>query len=135
MSMKYDCNKTLDCIHELLRICDYYNECYDRCAECPLRDSNCEWPELTQTDIDILQKWSDEHLEQSKLTKADKTLMDMCYYNDGRAWSIERSYYGLYVACVGTGKIPIEPHMFKMVGVGDKKTFDDLLKLEVEDER
>lgn len=69
---KIDCSKTLNYVKELERMCYYYvhrkeNSCS---LDCPLGQINCTYTaEITQQHIDLLQKWSDEHPQQ---TIADK---------------------------------------------------------------
>lgn len=55
-----DCSKTLDFSKEFYRLCNTYDV---GCEGCPLADSNytCNWYDITQEVIDIVQKWSDEH--------------------------------------------------------------------------
>ena len=63
--MKYNCNLTRDCIHEYKRICNYY----ENCNKCPLYNKKYErcYEIETETEIviDKLQKWSDEHPENT----------------------------------------------------------------------
>lgn len=62
---KYDCHKTIDYFHELMRLCDSYDD-YG-CHWCPLYDKNehcCGNAEIKgESAIEILQKWSDNNLE------------------------------------------------------------------------
>lgn len=71
---RYDCNKTLDFIHEFHRMCDEYS--VSACNDCPLENKLCNpIEEINEEMIAIVQKWSDENEE---LTRADlfKNIMD-----------------------------------------------------------
>ena len=57
-----DCNKVLDCLHELNRMCSHMP---DDCKVCPLHKIGCDALYLRQEHIDIIQKWSDEHPEKT----------------------------------------------------------------------
>lgn len=66
--MKVDCSKTLNYIKELKRMCHYYvNGKTNRCSlDCPFAQTNCtHTAEITQQHIDLLQKWSDEHPQET----------------------------------------------------------------------
>ena len=71
--MKYDCTKTLDYAHEERRLCDSKIKeklglrTHD-CKDCELNNHPCSLAsgEVTQTEIDIVQKWSDEHPEKTR---------------------------------------------------------------------
>lgn len=126
--MKYDCNKVLDCKHELKRLCASYVTCS---AGCPLKPSNCELKAIEQEDIDILQKWSDEHPEPPKLTKKDRMFLEcfegvsgrkICKDSDGCAFY---NYSGISSF--------LSEDMFKALEPSTTMTFEELLKLEVEE--
>ena len=138
--MKYDCTKTVDFIHERTRICKFYTNCddgcplngllpYDGCYDCVL-----DMVEYMDKIIPVVQKWSNEHPEQPKLTKreyeflktfivsTDKAicrgkLMDDLYIHDARG----DMYYG------------IDPTMFSFIREEEQMTFGELLSLEVEE--
>jgi len=64
---KYDCTKTLDYAHEYRRMCS--STC---CDVCPLSVLDyCIMEGVTEEHIAILQKWSDEHPEEPKLTSKE----------------------------------------------------------------
>lgn len=77
--MKYDCNKTLDFLHEAKRICVSSG---DSCHDCQLRyNHGCMFEnfpynadKITQEQIDWLQKWSDEHPEETYKSMLAKRL-------------------------------------------------------------
>lgn len=56
---KYNCNNTLDYVHESIRICRTFNEC----SGCPLAELHCELYEITPEHIRCVQEWSDNHPE------------------------------------------------------------------------
>lgn len=56
---KYNCNNTLDYVHESVRICRTFNEC----SGCPLAELHCELYEITPEHIRRVQEWSDNHPE------------------------------------------------------------------------
>ena len=67
---KIDCSKTLNYAKEYKRMCDFYDN-NGLCEACPMvEEKACHNAEkITQKHIDIVQKWSDEHPQQ---TMADK---------------------------------------------------------------
>lgn len=55
-----DCNKTIDYLAELERMCD----AQEKCERCPLDDccsGDALWVKNPKQAIEIVQKWSDEH--------------------------------------------------------------------------
>lgn len=61
---KYDCNKTLDYIHERKRMCASFLVCINSCPLAPLH--SCGFSGTTQEHIAIVQGWSDEHPEMDE---------------------------------------------------------------------
>ena len=125
MVRKYDCKKTLDFMHEWMR--------YHKAS------GNDKFPIITSWEpasIEALQKWSDEHPEPPKLTERDYSFLD-CFSPVDKY--IRRQYGVLsviwYDPMITTGpmEIPIDATMFKSVEAGQKWSFEDLLKLEVEE--
>lgn len=55
-----DCNKTIDYLKELERMCSSYE---DECVGCPLHECciGDAWVKNPKQAIEIVQKWSDEH--------------------------------------------------------------------------
>lgn len=62
---KYNCNNTLDYVHESVRICRTFN----KCSDCPLAELHCELYEITPEHIRCVQAWSDANPE---ITLTDK---------------------------------------------------------------
>lgn len=62
---KYNCNNTLEYVHESVRICRAFNEC----SGCPLAELHCELYEITPEHIRCVQEWSDANPE---ITLTDK---------------------------------------------------------------
>lgn len=56
---KYNCNNTLEYVHEFSRMCGAFNEC----SGCPLTKLHCELYEITPEHIDRVQEWSDANPE------------------------------------------------------------------------
>ena len=56
---KYNCNNTLDYVHEYERMCRTFNEC----SGCPLAELHCELYKITPEHIRRVQAWSDAHPE------------------------------------------------------------------------
>lgn len=136
--MKYDCTKTRDCIHEYHRLCDSHPAGCDN--DCPLigADEICGFDIFESEDvIALLQKWSDEHPEKPKLTKRDYSFLN-CFSPVDKY--IRRQYGVLSIIwydpmiTIGAMEIPIDATMFKCVEKGQKWSFEDLLKMEVEDD-
>ena len=64
---KIDCSKVLNYVSEKKRLCESNTE---HCLSCVLSEIGCDIvDEITAEHIEILQKWSDEHPQQ---TMADK---------------------------------------------------------------
>lgn len=74
--MKYDCSKTLDYMHEKNRMCDTHSEI--GCDCCELGNNGCcnLIEKTTQEHIDIVQKWSDEHPELTRIEKFKELIKD-----------------------------------------------------------
>lgn len=69
MSMKYDCTKTVDFIHEVRRL---HSSCRatdnEPCKTCPISGLCGDGVEyLNESHIKTIQKWSDEHPEMSRM--------------------------------------------------------------------
>lgn len=126
--MKYDCNKTLDCMHEYTRMCDSYNECYDGC---PLFGRFCNPKNLEQEDIDIIQKWSDEHPKAPKLTKKDRMFLECFEVVADR--KISKDPNGCVFYHYDGVSSMLAPDMFKSLEPSTRMTFKELLGLEVEE--
>lgn len=62
---KYNCNNTLDYVHEATRMCGTFSEC----SGCPLAGLHCELYEIIPEHIKRVQAWSDAHPE---ITLTDK---------------------------------------------------------------
>ena len=124
---KYDCSKFLDLKHEKRRLCASYNTCSDGC---PLKNYNCPIDAIGQEEIDILQKWSDENPEASKLTKKDIAFLE-CFMGtvDRR---ISRDDCRAFYEHNGVSNM-LSSDMFKVIEPNTTMTFDELLELEVEE--
>lgn len=125
---KYDCNKTLDYSHEFNRMRKANN-----CGRCPFDiKADCSGVvNLSQKYIDILQKWSDEHPEPPKLTKKERTFLE-CFdeFLDERMIS---GYPRVRMYDYKNSLSYLKPDMFTFIKDGDSMTFEELLKLEVEE--
>lgn len=137
--MKYNCNKTLDYDHEVNRMCKTIpTSPIGKCPNCPLANIGGCTPGngLTQKTIDIVQKWSDDHPEQPKLTKREyEFLSTFAPCIEGRA--IERTVKGLYIVFHHASNDEadgycINPNLFPFINEGKEWYFDKLLGLEVE---
>ena len=85
--MKYDCSKTIEFIHENNRLCAYYFENdnpSERCGKCPLFKFDCGEPDAMDDEyIRTVQKWSDEHPEETIFYKFIKNYPDAPLALDG----------------------------------------------------
>ena len=127
---KYDCNNIMDYGHELRRLCDSYPSCSDN-GRCPLIDRYCDYlGRITQEEIDILQKWSDEHPEPPKLTKKDRAFLECFMGTLDRRISKDDSctYYQHH----GVSNL-LSSDMFEALEPNTTMTFEELLELEVEE--
>lgn len=130
MKKKYDCSITLDCIHELKRLCNSYSL---GCEQCPFSDTDCNFEELDDERIFILQQWSDSHPETLKLTKKEFDFLNSFQFVKGMSifrptidsLVVEKSDFEVKM-------IPIEPTLFEFIGDGEEWTFEELFQLEVE---
>lgn len=66
---KYNCNNTLEYVHEAARMCRAFDKC-EGCP-CPLYGMSCGHLEITAEHIKRVQAWSDAHPE---ITLTDKQL-------------------------------------------------------------
>lgn len=124
--MKYDCNRTLDYVHELQRMCNGFTTCMG----CLLEGMGCLRP--TQEIINIIQKWSDENPEAPKLTQKERAFIEAFVAHGDK--KIERSSAGLYIMNILGNETHISPDMFTFIGEGESMTFSSLYRLEVESE-
>lgn len=133
--MKYDCSKTLDCIHEYNRLCrDLHSSGCEN--DCPLHEyDNCCFEYLDAAGIALLQKWSDEHPEALKLTKEEYDFLASFMFPDelsirkgGITMQLDTHYEGYPNAT-----IPLKKNMFQFIEEGKDWTVEELLKLEVEE--
>lgn len=62
---KYNCNNTLEYVHESVRMC----RAFDKCEGCPLAGLHCELYEIIPEHVKRVQAWSDAHPE---ITLTDK---------------------------------------------------------------
>ena len=125
---KYDCNKTLNCMHELDRVCSRYESCDEGC---PLFGRNCSPKAMTQTEIDILQRWSDENPEAPKLTKKDRMFLESFAIGINRR-ILKDVDNNVFYHFDGTYS-KLSDDMFKALEPNTRMTFDELLNLEVEE--
>ena len=132
--MKYDCYKTLDCLHEFRRLCwnSHPAGCENDCPFCG-RD-NCNLDSFDEDDIAILQAWSDEHPEPIKLTRKEHDFLTSFV---GLGLNIERRtsdrLYVVQHSAVDVNAILIDPDSFSFIPVGEVWYFSKLLNLEVEE--
>lgn len=124
---KYDCNKTLDYTHEFKRMCTG-----KRCQRdnCPFLGMYCSSDSITDEHIQILQKWSDEHPEAPKLTKKDRMFLE-CFRGTADREIDTDSCGGAYYYYEGVSSA-LSDDMFKALEPNTRMTFEELLKLEVE---
>lgn len=127
---KYNCNDIMDYGHEFRRLCDLYPSCSDN-GGCPLKGRYCNTlGHITQEEIDILQKWSDEHPEAPILTKTDRAFLE-CFMGTANRKISRDSCYAFYEHNGASSMLSRD--MFKALEPNTTMTFDELLKLEVED--
>ena len=130
--MKYDCTKTLDFSHERNRMCHSYPECNG----CPLDTWCLEMGDtiLTEEDIAVVQKWSDEHPEQPKLTKREYEFLKTFLISMDKAVVRGKLMKDLYIHDTRYDThYAIDPMMFSFIQEEEQMTFNELLKLEVEE--
>ena len=127
---KYDCTKTLDFVHEFMRLHDEQDSC---CSECPMDGNNCLYSGLcvNEKSIAILQKWSDEHPEKPKLTKKERAFIDSFAYLEGK--SVQNCGGIAYLILDNTDHrtIMLAEDMFRFAET--RMSLDELAELEVED--
>lgn len=136
--MKYDCSKTQDCIHEFHRLCDSHSAGCDN--SCPFigADEICGFDIFESEDnIALLQKWSDEHPEPPKLTRAEHDFLASFMYPEelfirkgGYTMQLDTAYAVGYANTT----IPLRKDMFPFIKESDNWAAEDLLLLEVKDE-
>ena len=128
---KYDCSKTLDYKHEIDRVCGMYKYCAEGC---PIwSKAGCiDISDVTQEDIDRLQRWSDEHPESPKLSKRDRLFLESFKRGTDRIISKDNDGDVFYV--YNNVSSFLSPDMFESLERGTTMTFEELLKLDVEEE-
>ena len=82
--MRIDCSKTLNYATERDRMCNYYAD-NGWCDACPMDEvRDCHNAEkITQEHIDILQKWSDEHPQETMFEYVKKMLPNIMLGENG----------------------------------------------------
>lgn len=132
---KYDCSKSKDLIHEYHRLCNDNVTCYS----CPIYDrdwvTRCHLEELTESEIRMIQKWSDEHPERPKLTRKEYDFLSGFKKIDNRCiWRVIGICY-VFMPDMDC-QIRIADGMFSFIqeGMSNGWSFEELLNLEVEDE-
>lgn len=65
---KYNCNNTLEYVHEAARMCRAFDK-FDDCDGCPLAKKSCRIFDITSEHIRCVQEWSDANPE---ITLTDK---------------------------------------------------------------
>lgn len=128
---KYDCNKTIDFIHELNRACKMYKRCD---LGCPLKEHSCTtMGGITQESIDALQKWSDENPEAPKLSKRDRAFLE-AFDMRGVDRTIRKDCLGnVYYVYGGIGS-RLASGMFESLEADTTMTFEELLNMDTEEE-
>lgn len=126
--MKYDCYKTLDLIHEYRRVCDFYS---GGCKNgCPFYGMNsCDLEFFDEDKIALLQKWSDEHPEEPKITIEERNFLE-AFKNEGLL--IARYGSGLRLTYGGSWA-DLRGTMFSFIHINQPWTIGNLLMLEVEE--
>lgn len=127
--MKYDCTKALDLVHEYRRLCmDLHpSGCENDCPFCDM--GNCGLDFFDEDKIALLQKWSDEHPEKPKITKAERNFLE-AFKNEGLL--IARYGSGLRLMHGGSW-IDLRGMMFSFIHINQPWTIGELLMLEVEE--
>ena len=131
---KYDCSKTADLIHEFCRLCDFNKDC----VSCPIylykvdRDDICHIEDLGTTALNIIQKWSDEHPEKPKLKREEYIFIKM--FGNDKQYHIFRTGDGTLVVNTSTVGLEMSKWNFQFIKTGESWSFEELLKLEVEDD-
>lgn len=132
--MKYDCNKTLDCIHEFNRLCHdlHASGCE---SDCPFFEMDyCGFDLLDENKIALLQKWSDDHPEKPKLTKREYEFLKTFLVSMEKAVVRGKLKKDLYIHDTKYDThYTIDPTMFSFIQEEEQMTFNELLKLEVEE--
>lgn len=124
---KYDCNNIMDYGHEFNRLCDSYPSCAAN-GRCPLIGRYCNsLGRITQEEIDILQKWSDENPEAPK-TKKDRMFLECFEVSKDRIISKDDRGNAFY-DYKGTSSL-LAPDMFKALELDTRMTFRELLEVE-----
>ncbi len=128
---KYDCNNVMDYGHEFRRLCKLYPSCSDN-GSCPLVGRYCNnLGHITQEEIDILQKWSDEHPEPPKLTKKDRAFLE-CFGGVGDRKISKDSNGCVFYYYNGVSSM-LSSDMFKALEPETTMTFTELMEREVEE--
>lgn len=129
---KYDCSKTLDYVHERNRMCGSIT--IHSCVGCPLRNcNNCdEISDFEEWCIEAVQKWSDGHPETPKIKKREIDFIAMFKTVGNKR--ITRDVYGNLYFEMFDEFIKLQDAWFDCIGMGESMTFEELLKLEVEED-
>ena len=130
---KYDCSKTADLIHEYRRLCDDNITC----MSCPIFKQDewltrCHLEDLGDAELKMIQKWSDEHPEKPKLKREEYIFIKM--FGNDKQYHIFRTGDGTLVVNTSTVGLEMSKWNFQFIKTGESWSFEELLKLEVEDD-
>lgn len=112
---KYNCNNTLEYVHEIARMC----KAFTLCEGCPLTKKSCDTFHITSEHVKLVQEWSDTHPEitltetQVEILKA-LNLLGFSYIakdKDGRTWVYSRCPVKGSRAWVGQGEYHYAMHL------------------------
>lgn len=88
-----DCNKTVDYLAELERMCD----AQEKCERCPLDDccsGDALWVKNPKQAIEIVQKWSDEHPPKTYMQDFFEKFPNALRMGDNTPKVCRRNIYG-----------------------------------------
>ena len=122
---KYDCTRALDYAHERDRMCVAMN---NDCRHCPFWNFNCD--DITEGQINVLQRWSDAHPEAPRITLEEQNFLEAFKDED---LTISRQGNRLILGVMSYVCTELYDSMFPFI-TGDRYwTIGELLKLEVEE--
>ena len=122
---KYDCTLALDYAHERDRMCIAMN---NDCEHCPFWNFNCD--DITEGQINVLQRWSDAHPEAPRITIEEQNFLE-AFAEENLIISRQGNY--LTLSGWGYGSVKLYNTMFPFITDERYWTISELLKLEVEE--
>lgn len=101
---KIDCSKTVNFLREYKRMCDSYEHCCQCAFNEPVRSEgiscNMYCQEHSEIAVEIVQKWSNEHPQKTRLGDLNEKYPNYRFYENDKCPDIRPSVFGYCDNCL-----------------------------------